>query len=172
MGVAELGCNSGFGGWGAGFGWEPVAGAVRPVAAPLGYWATWLGLLRVLSVLYAALLGGGGVWLGLGGGLGVEVLGEVLWGDGGVDAGGGDFAVGGPDDGVEDELALVGVAPTLMEVASGEAEAAAAVGAFNSPGDVLWEPCSSLLHARRRCRCARRWDGSWCCLGLWLRGWG
>ena len=47
---------------------------------------------------------------------------------------------GYPEDGVEDDLAEVVVAPVLMVVAAGEAEAAAAIGPAAAPGDDLSVP--------------------------------
>ena len=48
-----------------------------------------------------------------------------------------DFGIGGPSEGVEDDFAEVVVGPIFVEVAAGEAEAAASTGAFVGPGDVL-----------------------------------
>ena len=45
---------------------------------------------------------------------------------------------GRPEDGVQDQLAEIGVAPVLVEVAAGEAEAAAAVGTVDDPGQHLF----------------------------------
>lgn len=63
----------------------------------------------------------------------VEVLGQVVVGDAAVDSRGGDVELGGPGDGVEDEFAELGVAPVFVDVASGEAEGAAAVRTFDDP---------------------------------------
>ena len=45
--------------------------------------------------------------------------------------------MGGPEDGVEDEFSLIVLAPAFMVVATGEAEAATAGGALESPSDGL-----------------------------------
>ena len=44
---------------------------------------------------------------------------------------------GGPDDRIQDELAEIGVAPVLVEVGAREAEAAAAIGPLDGPGEHL-----------------------------------
>src|SRR5262249_31966087 len=77
---------------------------------------------------------------------------EVLFkfgagGRAGGDAVGRDFALGGPDDGVEDELAEVVVAPVEVDVGAGEAEAPAAVGPLAGPGNMLG-PAATLYHLR------------------------
>src|SRR5208283_2973108 len=51
-----------------------------------------------------------------------------------LDAGRGHVQAGRPEDGVQDELAEIGVAPVLVEVAAGEAEPATAVGTLHDPG--------------------------------------
>ena len=51
----------------------------------------------------------------------------------GLDAGVGHVEPRRPDDGVDDELAEIGVPPVPVEMATGETEAAAAVGAFHGP---------------------------------------
>ena len=48
--------------------------------------------------------------------------------DDGFDALGGHFGFGDPEDGIEDDLALIGVAPIGVGVTAGKAETAAAVG--------------------------------------------
>ena len=55
----------------------------------------------------------------------------------GLDAVGRNVELGRPEDRVQDELAEVGVAPVLVGVGAGESEAAAAVGAFDGPGEHL-----------------------------------
>src|SRR5207245_7560736 len=69
--------------------------------------------------------------------LGVEVLFEVLGGYFALNALGRDFDVGGPENGVEHQLAEIVVAPVLVEMAAGETEAAAAIGALAGPRHVL-----------------------------------
>src|SRR5258708_4293495 len=68
---------------------------------------------------------------------GVEVLFQLLLGDGALHARGRDFALGRPEDGVQDERAEVVVAPVLVGVAAGEAEASAAIGPLDGPGEHL-----------------------------------
>ncbi len=87
---------------------------------------------------------GAGAFAGAGAGsrrlglaLGIEIRLEVFRGDLGFHAIGGHFEFRGPDDGVEHQLALVVIAPAGMEMAAGEPEAAAAIGAHAGPGDGL-----------------------------------
>lgn len=63
--------------------------------------------------------------------------GDECFGDGGGDAVGGDFDLGGPEQGVEDHFAKVVDGPVGVEMASGETETSAAVFSLNGPGDDL-----------------------------------
>ncbi len=65
----------------------------------------------------------------------VPVLFEFFGGDGAVGAGFGDGLFGGPEEGVEEEAALVGFGEVAVEVAASEAETATAVGAGVGPSD-------------------------------------
>lgn len=60
---------------------------------------------------------------------------EFFGGDGAVGAGFGDGLFGGPEEGVEEEAALVGFGEVAVEVAASEAETATAVGAGVGPSD-------------------------------------
>lgn len=71
----------------------------------------------------------------------VPVLFEFFGGDGAVGAGFGDGLFGGPEEGVEEEEALVGFGEVAVEVAAGEAEAATAVGAIEGPGNGFLASC-------------------------------
>src|SRR4051812_13120171 len=75
-----------------------------------------------------------GVWTAS---LGVQVLLELRWSDLALHARGGHVHPGRPEDGVQDELAEVRVAPVLVIVSAGEAEAAPAVGSLDGPGEDL-----------------------------------
>src|SRR5262249_47469088 len=69
--------------------------------------------------------------------LGIEVLIQLVLGDPGVDTLGGYVELGGPEDCVHDQPSEIRVAPVLVRVGAGEAEAAAAVGTLDRPGDDL-----------------------------------
>src|SRR5271157_1748287 len=83
-----------------------------------------------------------------------------------LEAGRGYVQAGRPEDGVQDELAEIGVAPVLVEVAAGEAEPAAAIGTLYDPGqhfiaalgfeDVLVRAAGSRCGPIRSARCPRK----------------
>src|SRR5271157_4136269 len=64
----------------------------------------------------------------------IQILFQLLGSHLTLDAGRGYVQSGRPEDGVQDELAEIGIAPVLVEVAAGEAEPAAAVGTLHDPG--------------------------------------
>ena len=63
----------------------------------------------------------------------------VVGGGGGVDAVLGNVGAGDPGDGVEAGFPEVIISPVVVEMSTGEAEAAAAIFAFDDPDDVLRE---------------------------------
>jgi hypothetical protein len=71
----------------------------------------------------------------------VPVLFEFFGGDGAGGAGFRDGLFGGPEEGVEEEAALVGFGEVAVEVAAGEAEASTAVGAVEGPGNGFLASC-------------------------------
>src|SRR5437016_5631436 len=67
----------------------------------------------------------------------IEVLFQVLGSQDAGDSVGGDLDFGGPENGVQNELAEVVVAPAFVVVAACEAEAAATIGPLEGPCHVL-----------------------------------
>src|SRR4051812_45148589 len=63
----------------------------------------------------------------------IQILLQVFSGERGIDAVGGDFSFGHPNDCIQDDFAEAIVGPVFVGVAAGEAEAASAVIPFESP---------------------------------------